>query len=466
MLLGRAQLRHQTHRRSVGTVARLRLHHGLRGQVGVCLPRHLQVRRALPSRDAGGMVVVVRQARRRLVHPPRREVCRRRRRWGRRLPGAVELGGHERLNGGAREGLLRRALTKLALVLRKHHLASAVGPRQGEHSVRGVLGVAGLLRRREGDEGPVAPWVRRLGVEVHVNDLAVLGKLRSQRHIRDGLRQGAHEDLPRALRLRHGGGIQGGHGRGSERSLGGDLMRDGLLAEHALVPRQRDLTGLVAPREHQLPVCADLGGLGLLRRSEGDEAPLAARLDRLLVQVHIQNLSVLGELGPQVNVRDGLGQGPNEDLPRSRRGLGDGVVHHGRSTCVGCHGVLHHRVRGDGHGRGLGDGVLAEHALVLGHHHVARAVGARKLQEAVGGVLGPLGLLRHRERDEGPLSRGLAALLHEHILDGPVLAELRPERGVLDAVRQRAHEELAACHVHADAGESRVPRGLPTADHL
>mmetsp|Transcript_23722 Transcript_23722/g.66620 ORF Transcript_23722/g.66620 Transcript_23722/m.66620 type:complete len:416 (+) Transcript_23722:664-1911(+) len=349
-------------------------------------------------------------------------------------------------------------LAKSPLVLGQHHFAGNVGPRDHEDAVSCILRVLGLLWCCEAEESPVAARITWLVVEVDVNDLAVLRELGREHVLGDVIRQRAHKNLLGALGRRwlvRGGGNVGRVGRLRLYRVRRGLVRPGLFPEHPLVARERDLAGLLAPGEHQRPVRGHLGVLGLLGHGERDERPLPARLDRLAVEVHVDDGPVLAKLRAELGLRDAVGQRADEDL--LRRGGALAVRRRLRLGRPALDGVGGRRVRvaaapvgglppvaaASPVAAGPG-GVLAEHALVLRDHDVAGALGPGELEDAVGGILGALGLVGRGEGDEGPLPRAFAAVLHEDILHRPELAELRTDGAVRDAVWQRAHEELPA----------------------
>mmetsp|Transcript_138035 Transcript_138035/g.429006 ORF Transcript_138035/g.429006 Transcript_138035/m.429006 type:complete len:274 (+) Transcript_138035:419-1240(+) len=261
--------------------------------------------------------------------------------------------------GGAVRG--RGRLPEFPLVLGQHDLASAIRPGEGEHAVGGVLGVLGLLRRGEGDEGPLPAWLA-CGLQEEVYDLPILGELRPQRLVRDAVGQRTHEDLPRAL------------GRGQRRVVaavpGGDHTRvlrlDGILAKHPLVSRHGHLAGPLGAREGEHLVAAVPRKLGLLRRRKGNECPLAARLASGLDE-DVDDMPVPGELLPQHVVRDAVGQGAHKNLLRSHLRVRDAVL--AVATCR-CAPVGRRRPVGQVRGTGR-EGLLAEHALVPGESHLA-----------------------------------------------------------------------------------------------
>mmetsp|Transcript_64632 Transcript_64632/g.172416 ORF Transcript_64632/g.172416 Transcript_64632/m.172416 type:complete len:259 (+) Transcript_64632:82-858(+) len=226
------------------------------------LTRHLEVRRAIPLRDARRGVVVVRQARCRLVHPPRREVRgwgRGRRRWLRTTCSRISSCGRTSMACSGVEG----RLPKLPLVPGQGHLASPFLPGEHEHTICAILGVLGLLVRDKRHKRPRAPrLLPRL--QENLNDLSVLGELRLQSRLIDPVRQRSHEALLGALdcrwrSVRRTTVALRGRPDGEQRWV------VGLSAKLALMPGNGHLARAVRPGEDQYPVAVLLGVLRLLR---------------------------------------------------------------------------------------------------------------------------------------------------------------------------------------------------------
>mmetsp|Transcript_113221 Transcript_113221/g.316350 ORF Transcript_113221/g.316350 Transcript_113221/m.316350 type:complete len:503 (-) Transcript_113221:201-1709(-) len=394
----------------------------------------LQLRGALPLGDVGDMVVVVGQARDRLVHPPRGEA-----RWGwrgwRRRRRLRPIRRRRRDDGPGRHGggrgpTLQRGLPELALILREHHLACGHGSREHQDAVGAVLRILRLLGRVEGHESPLSAWLATR-FQVDVRHLAVLRKLCPKLGIRDVVRQGPDEDLLRTL----------GHdllnlrlvGRMAVRRL---LRRDGVLAEHALVPRDRHLARLHGTWECQNPVATILGVLRLVRRCEVHEGPLPAGLAPRL-DVDLRDLTILAELGHEHAVVDVVWQGPDEDLPRSirRHGLVLLVVRRARPMGKTTMGLLHLRWLAC-------QRALAEHALVAREGHLARLHGPLEHEDIVRRVARHLSLLGGLEVDERPLPARLAPGLEVDLLDVAKLGKLRAQGALRHTVGQGPDEYL------------------------
>mmetsp|Transcript_121684 Transcript_121684/g.344841 ORF Transcript_121684/g.344841 Transcript_121684/m.344841 type:complete len:453 (-) Transcript_121684:19-1377(-) len=356
----------------------------------------------------------------------------------------VAVGSWELRRGQARRGRLD-VLPEHALVPRHGHLAGPLGAGEREHPVAAVLRVPGLPRRGEVDEGPLAARLAaRLDEEV--GDRPVLRELRPQLRLRDVVRQGADEDLPRALRrlVRLLRAVRRARGR-----------RDRPLPKHPLVARQRHLARAEGPGELQDAVRVLRGLERLLRGLERDECPLATRL-AVRLEERVLHLAVLGELRAQLVVGDAVRQRAHKNLLHAaawgHRGcLRDAAVRgrHAVATHIcryGCRGSAVVRLRKTSAGRLVRRAALPEHALVLRQHHVARLGAAREDKHTVTGVLRALGLLRSRECHKRPLARGLTTGLDEDLLDLPVLGELCPKLAVCYIRGQRAHEDLPRCH--------------------
>mmetsp|Transcript_49137 Transcript_49137/g.106865 ORF Transcript_49137/g.106865 Transcript_49137/m.106865 type:complete len:266 (+) Transcript_49137:943-1740(+) len=263
---------------------------------------------------------------------------------------------------------MKRLLSELPLVPCNGHLAWLQTAGEHEHLVAGHLRQLCLLRRSEGDEGPLPPGLR-VGLQVNVDDLPELGELLSQLILGDVVRQGTHEDFPRH---RHRGGI-------SNATCGGNKR---LLAEHALISRQCHLAGSKCSRKLKGAVRHLHCKNRLFCSGEGQERPLAARI-AVLLQKQILYHAILGELIPQIILRDPVRQRAHKnlldhwcnDLPKAAQSSPWQSCIEGASECT-CWIVT-----------------LTEHALILGGHHVARAIMARDHELAVAGLLRMLCLL-------------------------------------------------------------------------